>query len=425
MPKQSTNLFKKIVRRLLLAAVLVLIVWANVIRFNDNLYANYEKIVDYGRVREVAEVVNPVMAAIFYDDKVTVHKNISTYYNHFDNYKKQNVKIVVVPKKITPDSQLIVKKLYAEIYRYNKVEKIALVADETGDISAHIALLEKVMHIDKIKKIVLNDNDLSAEKTIDEYLNNKHNTVVMLADLSKGFNSDNTDFLLEEAVYFAQKYFYHLEVFDVVDTQIAHAVEKDYFSLLSLTNNKDEPVAMKQKRNLALFTQHYETELLRYFKMNLHSSEDIIWPEKTARNFRMFDRGWLYVRLYDEEFKEIFDRKIINYDKGVIVSLINIARKAAVKIGAKRIKYIRINLLTDIEKINKAKDTMLISYLDQDDGVYVEYKEYKALLIADERPDDPAELTAAVRKKAGIPSEVPDEEINFYKFKSVEINDEN
>ena len=73
MPKKS-GLFRKIMHRLLFVAILGLIVWANVNRFKHNLYANYEKVVDYGRVRETEESVHPVMAAIFYYDKGIEHK---------------------------------------------------------------------------------------------------------------------------------------------------------------------------------------------------------------------------------------------------------------------------------------------------------------------------------------------------------------
>ena len=423
MPKK-TSLFRKIMYRLLFVAILVLIVWANVNRFKHNLYANYEKVVDYGRVRETEESVHPVMAAIFYDDKGIEHKQISTYYNHIDNYKRKNVKIVIVPKDLTADSLLIVKKLYAEIYKYNQIKKIALISDGKSDVYAHADMIKRVMNTNRIEKAVLTEDNLAAESLFDRYLRKNHNVIVVLADLSTGFDAENTDFLLEEAVYFAQKYFYRLEVFDVIDTKIAQAIEKDYATLLSLTQNKDEPLVFKQIRNIALFVSHYKSELLQYFKMNLNMNAEIIWPEKTEQNFRLFDRGWLNVRLYDEEMQEIFVRKALK-DKGIIVSLIEIANKASLKIDIRKIKYIRINLLTDVEEINKAKDTLLINYLDQDDGVMIEYDSHRALIIADERPDEPAELERMLRRRVGVSMEEPEENIRFYKFKSVEIEDEN
>ena len=417
---------KKIFKWLFFAAVLWWIIQANINRFNNNLYANYEKIVDYGRVRENEEVISPVMAAIFYDDKVSAQKSITSYYNHFDNYKKRNVKMVVVPKDLTPDSRSIVRKLYAEIYKYNQVSDIALVLSTDSDVSAHIKMLQNVMQVQNVKRLILTEENLEAEKVIDSYLKSPHKMVVMLADLSESFSDKQPDFLLEETIYFAQKNFYHMEVFDVIDTKIAQSVDKDYVTLLSLTNNKDEqPLAVKQQRNLRLFITHYGAEIKRYFKMNLNSDADIVWPEKSAGNFRLFDRGWVYVRFYDEEMQEVFARKAIGGDKGVIVALIEIARKAALKTDVKKIKYIKISLLTDIEEIAKAKDTLLISYLDQDDGIMVRSGSKKALLIVDERPDDPSELEKVLRQKAEIPDDEPEENIHFYKFKSVEIEDEN
>ncbi|MBO6281041.1 MAG: hypothetical protein J6N49_00770 [Alphaproteobacteria bacterium] len=417
---------KKICAFILGLAVLWWIVQANIKRFNDNLYANYEKIVDYGRVRENEEVISPVMAAIFYDDKVSVQKSITSYYNHFDNYKKRNVKMVVVPKDLTPDSRSIIRRLYAEIYKYNQVDDIALVLSTDSDVSAHIKMLKKVMQVNHIKSLILTEENLEAENIIDSYLKSAHKMIVVLADLSDGFNGKQSDFLLEETIYFAQKNFYHMEVFDVIDTKIAQSVDKDYRALLSLTNNKDDqPMAVKQQRNLRLFATYYKKEIKHYLKMNLNAEEDIVWPEKTTGNFRLFDRGWVYVRFYDEEMQEVFARKAIDGDKGVIVSLIEIARKAAMKTDAKKIKYIKISLLTDAEELSKDKDTLLISYLDQDDGIMIRSGSKKALLVADERPDDPSELEKLLRQKAEIPDDEPEENIQFYKFKSVEIEDEN
>ena len=62
-----------------------------------------------------------------------------------------------------------------------------------------------------------------------------------------------------------------------------------------------------------------------------------------------------------------------------------------------------------------------MSYLDQDDGVYAEYKEKSALLVADDRPDNPEDLTGVLRQKAAITLNTAEEDIHFYKFKTVEI----
>lgn len=425
MPQKIKFILKKLCVLLFITGFLWWVIQVNIDRFNNNIYANYEKIVDYGRVRENKETILPVMAAIFYDDKISVQKNISTYYNQFDNYKKKNVKIVVVPKDLNSDSSLIVRKLYAEIYKYNQIESIALVLDDDSDVLAHVEMLKRVMHVKQVRNLKLTEENLDAEKIIDEYLMHPRKMVVVLADLSGSFQSQTSDFLLNETIYFAQQNFYHMEVFDVIDTKIAQSVDRDYRTLLSLTANKDEPLAIRQQRNLKLFVKHYRTELLEYIRENLHRDGSIIWPEKNANNFRLFDRGWVYVRFYDEEMQEIFARKSISRDKGVIVALIEIARKAALKTDVRKIKYIKISLLTDIEEIVKDNDTLLVNYLAQDDGVMIASGSKKTIFVADERPDDPSELESALKQRAGISEDKPAEDIHFYKFKSVEISDEN
>ena len=75
-----------------------------------------------------------------------------------------------------------------------------------------------------------------------------------------------------------------------------------------------------------------------------------------------------------------------------------------------------------MEEFKPDNDTMLMSYLDSDDGIFAEYKGKSALLVADDRPDNPEDLADIVRQKAGISSDVPNENINFYKFKTVEMN---
>lgn len=425
MQQKTKTFFKRIFKYSLIILFLAVIVRANVVRLKNNLYANYEKIVDYGRVREQKEEVNPVMAAIFYDDKVSIEKNISTYFDHYDNYKKKNVKIVLIPKDVKAESTLIVKKLFAEIHKNNNVKHIVLVSDNPDDdLQQAKRILKKVMQTEDIEQLVLTEEDLSAEKLIENYLQQPDKMIVVLADITSVRRKNKPNFLLEEALYFAQKNFYHMEVFDIVDTQIARAMEKDYSSLLLLTDRRDLPQDEIQKNNLDLYAQHYKEKLFDYFKKNLNKDKNYVWPKKIPENYRLFDRGQLYVRVFDEELNELFARKNLKQDS-VIVSLIEIAKKTALKTNAKKIKYIKIYLLTDMEEIHKDSDTLLISYLDQDDGVMIKYKSEQALLCADERPDDPAEIIPVLRQRGEIPANVSEQNLHFYKFKTVEMNDEN
>ena len=82
-------------------------------------------------------------------------------------------------------------------------------------------------------------------------------------------------------------------------------------------------------------------------------------------------------------------------------------------------------MLTDLEKIEKAENEPLVNHLETDDGVYVQYQRRSALMAADERPADEEGLMAALRARGRIPEEASAAQIEFYRFKTVEINYEN
>ena len=108
-------------KRLLFIILLGLIVWANYIRLQDNNYSNYEKVIDYGRIKDNDKLIRPVITAIFYDGKNDRKSFISSYFNHSRNYKKTNIKMIIVPKKISAYSSEVVSKLYEEIQANNKI----------------------------------------------------------------------------------------------------------------------------------------------------------------------------------------------------------------------------------------------------------------------------------------------------------------
>jgi len=399
---------------------LALIVWANFVRLNDNLYPNYEKAVDYGRVREVKTEVAPIIAAIFYADKNIEKKNISTYFDHSENYRKQNVKIVVVPRNLTADSIAVAEKLYEEIGKYNKFKKVAIVYDNNTDIKKHQKILQKVLKIDRAAKIKISETDFSNEKKIDKLLRKENSVVIFLADLVNGIDNQNSDYLVEEAVYFAQKYAYNIHVFDVIDTQIARALEQDYATLFKLPADDEIAPMMKQKNNLTAYLSRYGDELLRYFEMNLLQSEKPIWPQKNAQTYRLFDRGMIYVRIFDEQKREIFSRANIKENQSVLVSLVNIAIKASKKINQTP-KSWKIHLLTDFEKISPQQ----LQNREHDDGICVRRGKKYALLLPDEMSDNPQVNLAILLNRANISKNESLTETSFFKFKNVEISDEN
>ncbi len=426
--RHRTKLLLKLwLNRFLWCCVFGLVIWLNVLRLQDNNYSNYEKVIDYGRIKDADKLVRPVIAAIFYSGKNNIKTSLSTYFNHSDNYKKQNVKMVIVPQNITSYSAEVIEKLYEEIKNNNKIEKVLLIYDKDGknDVKAHKKILKQVMAVSEINENPVSQYNLNSEKEIDFYLKSTDNLVIFLADLDKGLNEDDSNFLTGEAVYFAQKYHYQMNVFDIVDTQLAKALEKDYETLYPLQTIKDEPLLAKQKRNLERYKRHYWHLLRNYFELNLlqlsHGDAPIL-PLRTEENYRLYDRGRLVLKAFDKNYIEIFEQIEMQENKGIIVLLLDAIQNLINSGKYKEAKYFKIYILTDLEYIEQEKGTMLMSYLDQDDGVYAVYKDKYSLLVADDRPDNPEDLTTTVQTKAKIAKDIPEEKINFYKFKTLEIN---
>lgn len=428
MMRQRTKLLIKLwLNRFLWCCVLGLIIWINALRLQDNNYSNYEKVIDYGRIKDADKLVRPVIAAIFYAGKNNTKTSLSTYFNHSNNYKKQNVKMVVVPQNITSYSAEVIEKLYEEIRNNNKIKKVLLIydKDDKNDVNAHKKILKQVMDVSEINENPVSQYNLNSEKTIDIYLKSTDNLVIFLADLDKGLNENNSNFLTGDAVYFAQKYHYQINVFDIVDTQLAKALDKDYETLYPLQTMKDEPLLAKQKRNLERFKRHYWHLLRNYFELNLiqiSQGDAPILPLRTEENYRLYDRGRLVLKAFDKNYIEIFEQIEMQENKGIIMLLLDAIRHLVTSGKNKDAQYFKIYFLTDLEYIEQEKGTMLMSYLDQDDGIYAVYKDKYSLLVADDRPDNPEDLATTVQTKAKIGKDIPEEKINFYKFKTLEIN---
>lgn len=426
MHRRTKILIKIWGNRLLLAIVAALIVWANVRRLHDNVYSNYEKIIDFGRIKDDDALVKPAIAAIFYAGKKQTNSSLSTYFNHSDNYKKQNVKLIVVPRKVTSYSDEVIKKLYEEIKNNNRLQKVLLVydKDKKNDVRAHKKMLQQVIDVAEIEEIALQEKNFNSEQKIDEFLTEAESMVVFLADLDKGLVDEESDFLTAEAVYFAQKHFYQMNVFDIIDTKLAKSLDKDYETLYPLQTIKNEPLLDKQKRNLERFKQHYWHLLSNYLELNLFQLTNglgDVFPPKTEENYRLYDRGRLVLKAYDEDYVEIFEKAEMQENCGVALLLLDAVKKLVEAGKANQARYFKLYVLTDLEFIKQNSDTMLMSYLEQDDGIFVKYKDKSALLVADDRPDNPEDLSSVVRQKAQIPADVDDENLDFYRFKTVEM----
>lgn len=422
---KTKRMLKKLIVRLGVCLAVVLLCYVNVRRLDNNIYSNYERAVDYGRVQEKKEIVHPVITALFYQSTGQKKKDLSTYFDRADNYKEKNVKMVIVPKQMNDDTRPVVEKLYEEISNNNSVKKIALLAENNIYTKAHAALLQKVIKSARLQVFVLNESDIKVEKTVEKYLDEDGSLTVVLADLSSGTDEEDSDFLTEEIVWLAQKYAYGVTVFDAVDTQIAKAADKDYETLFSPAVSKEEPMLKKQQSNLQKYVNQYKDLLLEYFKLNfsLGLEKETIWPAKNEQTYRLYDRGAVYMRFFGENKKELFARAKIGNNKGVIVSVVELARKAVRKIS-QPIKMYKIYLLSDFEEIEPSIKS-LHDDLDPDDGIYIQYKNKKALLVYDERPQKASDLIKLLYARAGVPQDADINDIKLFKFKTVEIENEN
>lgn len=390
--------------------LICIVIWINVNRFNHNIYANYEKAVDYGRVREEKISVKPIITAIFYADKNRNTDYISTYLDHSANYKKHNVKIVIVPPFLTTDTVDVVEKLYSEIGQNNQIKSVAVVFAQEGHTKKHKNLLQNVLKPQTAEIWQLSENNQKNEANIESYLQQDGGLIAILTDL----NADITqNFLVQKTISWAQKYAYNMNVFDVIDTKIAKSVDKDYSALLAIHNDtKDEPRQIQQKRNLQQYVRRYGALLQHWFALNTaRAAENLppMWPLKSAETYRLYDRGTLYAETWQ------FEKLVGN--QGIVVALVRMAQRLVYKNIP--INGVRLYLLTENEEIWPQTNE-----LDDDDGVYVRYKSHKAVVLPEQRPKDWHKLEDLLRYKAKIPADTETAELKFYKFKVVEINDE-
>ena len=391
------------------ALLLGMVTWENAQRLQNNIYANYEKAVDYGRVREEKVQIHPVMAAVFYADKNVHNKEVSTYLERAVNYAQKNIKMVIIPQFLTKDTIDVVEKLYQEIAKNNQIKNIAVVYENESHAEKHKELLENVIHPRDVVFFKMNSAVLDTEEKIEQYFLQSGGLVVILSDLSLL----KTNFLTEEAIYWAQKYHFNMNVFDIIDTRFAQAVEKDYATLFSLQNNQEQPLLKKQKYNLEQYEKRYGMLLWHWFMVNFTRAEKKLspmWPLKSEDTYRLYDRGTIYAQT--DTFEKVVD------NSGIVVALVRMAQR----FEHKKIETegARLYLLTDKEEILPQ-----VADLETDDGVYITCGKHKALVLPEQRPADWRELTELLRYKAAIPSDIDDTEFKYYKFKAVEINNEN
>ena len=267
------------------------------------------------------------------------------------------------------------------------------------------------MHTQNMEIFAIDAEHIQDEQYIEKYLQKEGGLVVVLADLTEGL-SDN--FLVQEAVYLAQKYGYKMSVFDAVDTKIAQAIEKDYSALLALQQGKvEEPLQVQQKHNLEQYEKRYGQLLRHWFDLNISRAVENLppmWPLKSDETYRLYDRGILYAQAGQFE-------KLVN-NQGIVVALVRMAQRFVHKNAATN--DVHLYLLTENEKVEPQTGE-----LDFDDGVYLRYKNHKAVVLPKQRPEDWSSLIKLLKQKAKISDYIEETDLKFYKFKAVEIDNEN
>ena len=417
MRRKTKILLKKWIKRSIYIAIILLLCAINIHRFNNNFYPNHEQITDFGSIKEGEKPISPIIAAIFYKGKNNNAIQISTYFNHFENYKRKNIKMIVIPEDINSDSSDVIKKLYEEIIKNNTYKKALLVYENETNIHKHKKLINTKMNLYNIKECFLAQDNIQNEPLVDKYLTQDKSIVIFLTNLDKINYNIKEKFLAEEVIYFAQKYFYQINVFDIIDTQIAKQLDKDYETIYPFEAIENETNLEKQKRNLAHYKNLYWRDLTSYFELNManyRNNLSPIYPEKNIENHRLYDRGSVLIKAYDEDYFEIFETVENNKKQAIIISIIHIAKKLADVHDA---KYFKIYLLTNLEPISND----IINELEANDGIAIKYNGKYTYMISEDKPDNPNEIINSIRKKANISTDIENKHIEFYKFKTEEL----
>lgn len=421
---RTKRVLKKWVTRIGVIVLIAILCIINIHRLNNNIYSNYEKATEYGRISEEKEIIEPTITAVFYQAKENKKKNISTYLNHFGDYKERDVKIVIIPPKKTTESFSMIERLYNKMIQSDKTKKIVLLIDDEANLQNQIGNIQKITHINNIEALKFEEKKSFTEK-VENYLQESGTLLIGLVDISTWLNNNKKNILVEDLVKIAQRHAFAVHVFDAVDTQLIMAADDGYSSISSFANAKEKNLLLRQQHNLQRYVNQYKDLLLKYFRQNLllENENETIYPAKSAQTYRLYDRGSVYIRFFGENNKELFSRAKVGKNKGIVVSVIELARKATRKISLP-IKSYKIYLFTDFEPI-EWQGSDLAKYLEKDDGVYIQYKAKKALMTADERPENQKDLLMFLYNRAGVPDNASISDIQLYRFKTVEIDNEN
>lgn len=432
MQKKTKDILRKIYKVCLFFALVAGIVWINAEKLDDDTLSNYEKITDAGIHDDnyYNSNITPVIAALFYYDentKLGFNSNPDIYAQH--KITTEDIRMAILPKTVNALNTPVIEKLYDEIPDKERFKNIVLVYNSAKNARSHNRIIKRRFPNSRTIKLMIDkEQNVMLQDALDNYLKSYNTLVVFLANLDRGLNSKKSEKLANEAVFYAQKYNYQMNVFDVVDEYVAAAMKsgEEFAYAVDIENNTD--ILSRQKENLDRYVLANRRVLLYYFAHNMElamQDAKLDIPQKNNKNYRLFDQGNLYIKVFNKDYNLVFEELKLQKDEGIVVTLSKMAEDVVKSKHGMSGKYNRIYLLTEMESLPSESNAVLANYLEPDDGIYASYKKNAGLLLADERPDDAEMMMAKLREAAKIKDNVDNADISFFRFKYTEMQYDN
>ena len=401
-----------------LVIIISLVIGININYILQNPFANYERIVDF--YKHTNKQINnfPEMALVFYKEKVENKNSLSTYLRHFDNYRKQKIKMIILNDNLSEEYQKFLRNFNEEFLQYSDYSQALLIHDNNENIGDFVKFVEQFWNIKEIDVSDFSDQDIVVEEKIDNYMQAEEGIIIMLSDLNSLIEPKHRNVLIDEAIYFSQKYSLIVNVADALDTKISN-IDPNYSSLIDdqlLSDNQAET----QKKSVQIYADKYGSDLVTYMKQKLINKKAIQLSDKHLR-----DRGNVYVELTFKQNNKQHSLKAFRENSGIITALNEISDQFLLQANNLELINLKIYLLTEPEYIEKPHQMLQPGFLSSDDGVWVKYGHLKGLIIADQRLAAQDYWLKELHQAAGIPELVVAEDVKYYKFKAVEIEYEN
>ena len=425
MQRKTKKTLKKIFKAMFFITMLFGIILTNAMKLQERDFSNYERTTDEGISDYYDDPVTPVIAALFYESKPTQSGFVQR-----GEQKKETAKMAVIPKDVSSFNRPVIDKLYDEIPINDRIRKLTLIYNDTKSMKVHANIINRKFNSAKINRIQVDNEHVLNIEDIEKNLSAKGELVIFLANLDRGLNSEKSERLANEAVFFAQKNNYHMNVFDIVDDDyVALALESGEKFVYENKEKGTKASLIIQKVHLDRFVYQNQNEILRYFLLNMQRAAqgetNIEIPDKTEKNYRLFDRGSVYINVQDEDDVQIFEELKVNQEESIIAIISKAAMHIANSDYDVQGKYFHIYLLTEMEQISEKDILNLAKYLEPDDGIYVSHQKQAGIMLAQDRPDDTEQIIKDLRSLVKVDSNVKNKDLSLYRFKYVEILYEN